>query len=340
MSNIKLTSYSSGAGWACKINPEDLGKILENLGLKNSETDSISGFENYDDCSIFPLDENNLLIQSVDFFTPIVDDPYDFGRIAAANSLSDIYAMGGEPSFALNITCFPTDSLPLDILQDILRGGNDIAQKANISILGGHSIKDNEPKYGLVVTGIVQKKNLLKNNNLQIGDNLILTKPIGTGIISTSIKRGSCSKKEITHVTDLMTHLNKGAALAMNKIGANACTDITGYGLIGHLKEMCQASKKRAIINHSNVPYIDGAMELARDGVIPGGSKKNHEFFKSFVNFSEDISIEDQYILSDAQTSGGLLISVSNEKTESLIKELNEQNCISTNIIGKISKRL
>ena len=177
MSNIKLTSYSSGAGWACKINPKDLGKILEKLSKNNPVLDkNIGGFQTSDDCSIYPIDKNNFLIQSVDFFTPIVDSPYDFGRIAAANALSDIYAMGGKPIFALNITCFPADDLPLQILHEILKGGNNIAQKANIPILGGHSIKDKEPKYGLVVSGTVKKNKLVKNNNAKIGDLLILTK--------------------------------------------------------------------------------------------------------------------------------------------------------------------
>tara|TARA_B110000014_G_scaffold261102_1_gene252171 strand:- start:4030 stop:4974 length:945 start_codon:yes stop_codon:yes gene_type:complete len=296
----------------------------------------IKGYQTSDDCSIYPIDDENLLIQSVDFFTPIVDDPYDFGRIAAANSFSDIYAMGGKPVFALNITCFPTDDLPLEVLHQILKGGQDIANNAGTPVLGGHSIKDKEPKYGMVVTGLVKKKQLVRNDNAKVGDSLILTKPIGTGIISTAIKKGIAKKSDINNITEIMTELNDKGANAMNKVGANACTDITGYGLLGHLKEMCESSAVSAILNFKDIPLIDDVTNYASKNIIPGGTKRNFECFKSIAQFDSNINEQEKLILSDAQTSGGLLISVSNEKTDDLIKELKKEQCLSYKVIGQI----
>lgn len=338
MKNIKLTSYSSGAGWACKINPKDLGEILEKLSknelLFNKD---IKGYQTSDDCSIYPIDDENLLIQSVDFFTPIVDNPYDFGRIAAANSFSDIYAMGGKPIFALNITCFPTDDLPLEVLHQILKGGQDIANDAGVPILGGHSIKDKEPKYGMVVTGLVKKEQLVRNNNAQLGDFLVLTKPIGTGIISTAIKRGNAKEIDIENVVQVMVDSNVKAANAMNEVGANSCTDITGYGLIGHLKEMCESSNVNAVINVKDIPMIDGVSYYAsNEENIPGGTKRNYDYFNSVVKYQADEQKINKLQLYDAQTSGGLLISVSEKKKDSLLSSLKKQKCLSYSVIGKI----
>ncbi len=247
--------------------------------------------------------------------------------------------MGGKPIFALNITCFPTDDLPLEILHEILKGGKDIAKEAGIPILGGHSIKDKEPKYGLVVSGIVNKKEVIKNNNAKINDNLILTKPIGTGIISTAIKKNKASDNDIKNIINIMTDLNNKAANAMKKTKVNACTDITGYGLIGHLKEMCEFSEVQANINFKKIPLIDNVEFFAKENIIPGGSKRNFEYLNKFVNFNKKIPMFQKLITCDAQTSGGLLISVSQENTNRLIEELKKQGCLSTNIIGNISKK-
>jgi len=244
--------------------------------------------------------------------------------------------MGGIPIFALNITCFPTDELPLEVLHQILKGGNDIAKKANIPILGGHSIKDKEPKYGLVVSGLVKKNKLVKNNNAKIGDELILTKPIGTGIISTAIKRGEASKNDIDNVTNIMTDLNQKGANAMNKVEVNACTDITGYGLLGHIKEICEFSDVNAILDFDAIPFIDNVLELAEQGIIPGGSKRNLDCFQSHVKFDDKIKKIEQLMLADAQTSGGLLISVSPENSKKLIEELKKEKCLINKKIGKI----
>ena len=304
--------------------------------LKIDLPENTIGFESSEDCAVVPLDEDHYLLQSVDFFTPIVDDPYTFGKIAAANSLSDIYAMGGMPQHALNIAEFPTDDLPLEILTNIMQGGLEITKEAKIPILGGHTIKDPVPKYGLVVTGRVEKKNLTLNSTAKTGDVLILTKPLGSGIITTAIKKNEAPHSIIEEVVNVMTKLNRGGAIAMNSIGVNACTDITGFGLLGHLLEMCNASKVSATIEFNAVPFIKGVYELAQKGFIPGGTKSNLEYVSSQVDFSENISQEQQYLLADAQTSGGLLISVTKEKAEDLQQALAENNSLSSAIVGQL----
>ena len=294
------------------------------------------GFESSEDCAVFPLDEDHYLIQSVDFFTPIVDDPYTFGQIAAANSLSDIYAMGGMPLHALNIAEFPSDDLPLEILTKIMQGGLEITKQANIPILGGHTIKDPVPKYGLVVTGRVEKENLTLNSTAKAGDVLILTKPLGSGIIATAIKKDKAPKSIMEEAVNVMTNLNSGGAKAMNAVGVNACTDITGYGLLGHLLEMCEGSKISATIEFNEIPLMQGVFELAQKGFIPGGTKRNLDHVTPNVNFSKNISQEQKYLLADAQTSGGLLISVPKDKAEDLQNLLMENQCLSSSVIGQV----
>ena len=294
------------------------------------------GFESSEDCAVSPLDEDHFLIQSVDFFPPIVDDPYTFGQIAAANSLSDIYAMGGMPLHALNIAEFPSDDLPLEILTEIMQGGLEITKQAQIPILGGHTIKDPVPKYGLVVTGRVEKENLTLNSTAKAGDVLILTKPLGSGIIATAIKKDKAPKSIMEEAVNVMTNLNSGATIAMNAVGVNACTDITGYGLLGHLLEMCKGSNVSVTLEFNEIPLIQGVYELAQKGFIPGGTKRNLDYVSSQVNFSKNISQEQQYLLADAQTSGGLLISVAKEKAEDLQKTLTENNTLSSAIVGHV----
>ena len=242
--------------------------------------------------------------------------------------------MGGQPLFALNIVAFPSDDLPMEVLTKILEGGASIARKAGIPILGGHSIKDKEPKYGMVVTGRVNQK-VCPNSNAQPGDILLLTKPLGLGIISTAIKKGLASKKMISNAVSIMTSLNKNAADIMMKVGVNACTDITGYGLLGHLLEMTKASKVSAQIDFDSIDFIDGARKLAYEDIIPGGTKRNYDFVKDSVLFSENINQAQKYLIADAQTSGGLLISAPHHKAEKLNKMLLEANCYSIKI-GKI----
>ena len=286
--NIKLTQFSSGAGWACKLGPSELEKVLENI-RQSKPTKGATGYNSLDDAATYTLNNGKMIIQSVDFFTPIVDDPYTFGQIAASNSLSDIYAMGGQPLFALNISAFNSEELPLSVLTDILNGGSDIAEQAGIPILGGHTIKDKVPKYGMVVTGEVSNDQLTPNNNAQVGDLLVLTKPLGTGIISTAIKKNIAKSNLIDIAVETMVNLNKSAADAMVKIGVNACTDITGYGLLGHLREMCIGSNVSATIEFESIPFIKGVFELAQNGIIPGGTKRNFEFVKKDLNVADHL---------------------------------------------------
>ncbi len=315
------------------MSPDTLSQVLRSINQDLNEEQSY-GFESMDDCCIYTLESGEKIIQSVDFFTPIVDNPYDFGRIAAANSLSDIYAMGGFPLFALNILAFPSDDLPNEVMADILRGGADIAKEAGISILGGHSIKDKEPKYGLVVTGRPLKCNLIKNSNAQIEDHLILTKPIGTGIITTAIKKGIATENQLKEVTQTMVELNSNASKVMVDFEVNACTDITGYGLLGHLIEMCKASNVSAHINFDKIKFLNGAFEMAQKNIIPGGSKRNLEYISKDIDFNENIADFQKLMLADAQTSGGLLISCPSDRYEEFLKVLSWD--VDAFCIGKI----
>ncbi len=303
--------------------------------LNSLNNNKESGFENFDDCAIFQIDKEQSIIQTVDFFTPIVDDPYTFGQIAAANSLSDIYAMGGMPLFALNIVAFPTETLNLDILSSILKGGKDTCESANINILGGHSIKDDSPKYGLAVTGIIKNKNILRNNGSKVGDDIILTKPLGTGIITTAIKKNIASITNINDAVNVMTKLNNILSNIEKKSIINACTDVTGYGLLGHLNEMCKASNKSAMLNFMSIPFLDQVKTFAMDGIIPGGSKKNLEYYKNEIDFDGNIETYQKLMLADAQTSGGLLLSVPKNESKKLVNILNMNSDFNSCIIGE-----
>ena len=269
-----------------------------------------------------------------------MDDPFTFGKIAAANALSDIYAMGGEPLFALNIAAFPSDDIPISILSEILNGGFEIAKEAGIPILGGHTIKDKEPKYGLVVTGKVEESHLTRNNTAKNDDLLILTKPIGTGIISTAIKKNIATDKNIKEAITVMTTLNRKNSKLMNEIGVSSCTDITGYGLLGHLLEMCKGSNLDAKINYNKIPIINEVEKLAKEGYIPGGSKNNRNFVKNnIINEGNSLKDYEEMILADAQTSGGLLISIESNKAPNLIDRLNENDQFESKIIGQMASK-
>ena len=267
------------------------------------------------------LNNEKTLLQTVDFFTPIVDDPYMFGQISAANSLSDIYAMGGKPLFALNIVAFPIQKLSQTILSQIMQGGADKANEAGIPIVGGHSIDDNEPKYGLVVTGEVSNDSIWKNQGAKEGDALILTKPIGTGIIATAIKKEKASISIIEAAIKSMSILNKKASEILEKYNPNAVTDVTGFGLIGHLIEMVKSSNVSAHIDFSELAFLPGTLNLANEGIIPGGSKRNLDYAKEFVFFNDTLSNTQKLLTCDAQTSGGLLISLPNDKANQFIFE-------------------
>ncbi len=289
-----------------------------------------------DDALVYRLNENSALVQSLDFITPVLNDPYAFGAVAAANALSDIYAMGATPFAAQNIVEFPVKSLPLSILQDILRGGAAIATKAGVTVAGGHSIDDNVPKYGMVVTGTANPAQLVFKKGACPGDALFLTKPLGSGIITTALEREMAATELKEKIYRLMVHLNRGAANAMLEVGVNACTDITGFGLLGHLHEMLVASNAAAEIQLSKVPIMDEAWEFARAGTVPAGSHNNYRYLKPKITWDEGLSQEARLILNDAQTSGGLLIAVSPEKSDLLQKQLVKETCLSTRQIGKV----
>ncbi len=285
-----------------------------------------------------------ILVQSVDFFTPIVDDPYLFGQIAAANALSDIYAMGATPLFALNIVGFPSKELPLEVLAEILRGGMDKAHEAGIHIVGGHTIDDTEPKYGLVVTGEVAEENLIRNDGAKVGDHLVLTKPLGTGIIATAIKRGTAPDEVVAQAVETMTTLNRDAAQAALDTGVHAMTDVTGFGLLGHLLELCTASNAQAVVDVSSLPLLPGVRDLATDGApaagginIPGGTRRNLDHARKALTLEGDVSELDQILAADAQTSGGLLIAVSPEQVDELVARLTEKGTPAAAVIGKIT---
>ncbi len=297
------------------------------------------GFEESDDAAVVRLDGDRYLVQTVDFFTPIVDDPYQFGQIAAANSLSDIYAMGGQPLFALNVVGFPIKELPKSVLTEILQGGADKADEAGITIVGGHSINDKEPKYGLVVTGEVNKNQFIRNDTAKEGDVLVLTKPLGIGIIATAIKKGEANKSLIDAAVEVMVTLNKSAADIMNSLEVHAATDITGYGLLGHLSEICNGSYVSSEIQVSEIPYINGTSELAEKGIISDGSKRNFKTSKKYTKFSESISETEKFILSDAQTSGGLLISLSENQANEYLNQFRNETGMEAAVIGKIVKK-
>ena len=280
----------------------------------------ISDYTSTDDAAVIRLNDGKILLQTVDFFTPIVDDPYTFGQISAANSLSDIYAMGGRPLFALNIVAFPIQKLSNTILSEIMQGGADKADEAGVPIVGGHSIDDNEPKYGLVVTGEVYEKNIWVNTGAKPDDSLILTKPIGTGVIATAIKKEMASSLTIESAVKSMTLLNKKASDTLQKFNPNAVTDITGFGLIGHLIEICKGSNVSSNINFSDINFLPGAIDLANEGIMPGGSKRNLEYAKNYVKFSDSLSTTERLLACDAQTSGGLLISIPNEEADQFIE--------------------
>ncbi len=293
------------------------------------------GFEAASDAAVYRLRDDLALIATLDFFTPIVDDPYWFGQIAAANSLSDVYAMGGIPFLALNILCFPKKG-DKEILKAILQGGAEKVREAGAVLAGGHSVDDQEIKYGLAVVGTVHPKHFITNAGARPGDVLFLTKPLGTGIIATAIKGDLVDKNVVTRTVKIMTTLNRAAAEVMNKVGANAATDITGFGLLGHALEMAQASKVQLVISASKVPIIKEALELLRLGLIPEGDYENVRFCEKSVEIAPEVDQNLALLLHDAQTSGGLLISVARDKAQAFYEELLKKGVFEAAQIGHV----
>ncbi len=299
---VRLTQYAHGGGCACKIPPGELEDIVRGLAGAASP-DLLVGLDDGDDAAVVRIDEHTAVVSTADFFTPVVDDAYDFGRIAAANALSDVYAMGGRPIVALNLVGWPRDVLPVELLGEVLRGGADIAAVASCFVGGGHSIDDPEPKYGMAVTGLVDPERLLRNDAARAGLPISLTKPLGVGVLNN---RHKSTGERFPHAVASMVALNADAAHAAVAAGARAATDVTGFGLLGHLYKMMRASGVSATIDAAAVPYLDGARAALRDGFVSGGTRRNLDWVRPHL--TAEVSEDELLLLADAQTSGGLLV--------------------------------
>ena len=304
---IRLTDLSHGAGCACKIGPGELREVLATLP-RVAGPDLLVGADTYDDAGVYRVSEDLALVQTVDFFTPIVDDARDFGRIAAANALSDVYAMGARPLTALNLVAFPLERLGAEVLAQILAGGAEVARAAGVAIVGGHSIDDPEPKYGLAVTGVAHPDRLVRNSTARPGDLLFLTKPIGGGAVTTALKRGTAPAAVVRACTEVMATLNADAATAALSVGPSAMTDVTGFGLLGHLREMALMSGVEATVEAGCVPALAGVVELLAAGALAGGSRRNRAWLEPDVRWAEEVAEPVRALLCDAMTSGGLLV--------------------------------
>ncbi|TLT07294.1 selenide, water dikinase SelD [Aliarcobacter thereius] len=328
----KLTKFVQAAGCAAKMGPGDLKQALCNLESKSEQI--LVGFDTSDDAGIYQLNEDLAIVQTVDFITPVVDDPYIYGQIAAANSLSDVFAMGADVKTALNVVGFDATNVSKEALGEILKGGNDKIKECGGSLLGGHTIQTPEMYYGLSVTGIINPKKIIRNNSAKIGDILILTKPLGMGILTTAIKRDLIPLNLIKHCADIMASLNYIPSNIMKKYKVSSCTDITGFGLLGHAFE-CINENISFKIDSSNVPYVKEAFEFCKNGVIPGGSKRNIKFIEdksSFINIDETLKA----ILCDAQTSGGLLLAIDKNDAKEFLKEIEDYSFGYAKIIGEV----
>jgi selenide,water dikinase len=336
VATARLTSFSHGAGCGCKLGPSQLQEVMGGLEAMPVPAELLVGTETADDAAVYRLSDDQALVATLDFFTPIVDDAYDWGRIAATNALSDVYAMGGRPIFALNIVAWPVDDLPLELLGEVLRGGRDVAAAAGVPVAGGHSITDPEPKYGMVALGLVDPDRVARNSRVPPNATVILTKPLGLGMISTAIKQGTASPEMIRAAVDVMTTLNRDAAEAMTAAGAEAATDVTGFGLLGHLHRMLTASGVAAHLDAAAVPFVMGSVGLARAGVAAGGTRRNLEYVEPHVEWG-DLDGPERLLLADAQTSGGLLIATS--RPEDLVRALDRHGVahavVATTVAGE-----
>ena len=332
MSTVRLTSLVKTSGCAAKLPPRELHRIIDSLPVMASPN-LAEGFETADDALVWRLDDRgNVCIQTVDFFPPMVDDPYTFGQIAAANALSDVYAMGGEPSIALNLVCFPA-CIEIDEMRNILLGGLDKAKEAGAVIAGGHTISDPTPKYGLCVTAFMKESDVWSNKGARPGDAVVLTKALGVGIVNTAAKVDEADPESVKQAVDSMTRLNKHARDVARKYNVHGATDVTGFSLSGHGSEVASASGVTLRINTADLPVITGALELARFGFLPEGRYANEDFLVEKVCFADGISREMRDLCYDPQTSGGLLLFMSEEDAKKYVAEMNTDCC---RIIGKV----
>ncbi len=313
-----------------------MAQVLRQLP-KFTDDNLIVGFDTSDDALVYKVRDDLAVVQTVDFFPPIVDDPYTFGQIAAANSLSDIYAMGGDPTLSMNLICFPT-CLPMDVMAKILQGGASKVKEAGAIIAGGHTIEDSEPKYGLCVTGFMHPDKVMQNSNCKEGDLLVLTKPLGIGVLTTANKAQLLDQKTYDEMVEAMATLNKYGKDVMMEVGANACTDVTGFGLIGHASEMAKGSGLTVELYSKNIPIIEAAIDFAKMGIIPSGAYNNREFVQSDVSFAPDVPQYMQDLMYDPITSGGLLISLPEQKAQELVEKLKGVT-ICNAIVGRVTAK-
>lgn len=300
---LRLTQYARGGGCACKIPPGELEDIVRGLRGRPAD-DLLVGLDDGDDAAVVRIDGDRAIVATTDFFTPVVDDPYDWGRIAATNALSDVYAMGGRPVVALNLLCWPQDVLPAEVAAEVLRGGADVCARAGCHLAGGHSVTDQEPKYGLAVTGLADPDRLLRNDSGRAGLPLSLTKPLGLGMLNS---RHKATGERFEQAIEVMTTLNDKAAAAALAAGITCGTDVTGFGLLGHLHKLARASGVTAVVDSAAVPYVAGAREALRDGYVPGGSRRNLDWVRPHAGLGA-VDEDTALLLADAQTSGGLLL--------------------------------
>ena len=306
--SYRLTQYAHGGGCACKIPPGELEAVIAGLtkpdDFASMPGELLVGLEHGDDAAVVRINEQQAVVLTTDFFTPVVDDAYDWGRIAAANALSDVYAMGGTPLVAVNLLAWPRGVLPFELAREVLRGGLDVARAAACHVAGGHSIDDPEPKYGMAITGLVQPEHLMRNDTARVGEPLTLTKPLGLGVLNNRHKN---TGEVFPHAVETMVTLNRDAAAAAVRGGIRCATDVTGFGLLGHLLKIARASGVTAVIDSSAIPYLDGARESLRDGFVPGGSRRNLAWVQPHCELSA-VDEAEAILLADAQTSGGLLL--------------------------------
>jgi selenide,water dikinase len=334
---IHLTQYSHGGGCGCKIAPTQLQEILRKLPVSIPNPHLLVGTETSDDAAVYQLNETQALVLTTDFFMPIVDDPFDFGRIAATNALSDIYAMGGTPILALAVLGMPINTLPMAAIQGIMQGGVSVCQEAGIPLAGGHSIDSPEPIFGLVVAGLVHPQNLRRNASAQVGDALILTKPLGIGVMTTAVKKGKLSAEGYAEVLAVMTQRNQiGSVLAENP-AVHAMTDVTGFGLLGHLLEVCRGAGLKAILEQEKIPILPEAKKLAQVGIFPGAAERNWQGYKHEISVQR-LQEWEQFLLADPQTSGGLLLAVQADRAADILAEIHQAGYANAAFIGSCAE--
>ena len=335
---FRLTARCKAAGCAGKLGPADLAGVLEHLELP-THPDLLVGISTGDDAGVFRFSDDLAIVNTVDFFTPVVDDPFTYGQISATNALSDVYAMGGVPRTALNIVCWPQTGLPGAMLAEILRGAAEKAREAGVVVVGGHTVGDEEVKFGMAITGVIDPRRIVRNVGAQPGDALVLSKALGTGILLTAFKRDALPDEHYQAAVRSMTQLNAAGASAMLKFDVHAATDVTGFGLVGHALKMAIGSSVTIVFEESDLPLLPGVLEQCRAGMMPGGGQRNREYYAPSVQISDEVSEEIATVAFDPQTSGGLLIAVPDSQALALLAEL--QNCghREAAIVGRVTHR-